>query len=44
MNGLQYIRKAYGMSLDTLGKRMGDYKANNFTVGTWYLCKFPEVD
>ena len=32
MNGLQYIRKAYGMSLDTLGKRMGITRQ---TISQW---------
>jgi len=32
MIGLQYIRKAYGMSLDTLGKRMGITRQ---TISQW---------
>ncbi len=32
MNGLQYIRKAHGMSLDTLGKRMGITRQ---TISQW---------
>lgn len=41
MNGLQYIRKAYGMSLDTLGKRMGITRQ---TISQWEhgTCVIPE--
>lgn len=40
MNGLQYIRKAHGMSLDTLGKRMGITRQ---TISQWEhgTCSIP---
>ena len=41
VNGLQYIRKAHGMSLDTLGKRMGITRQ---TISQWEhgVCTIPE--